>query len=82
MENKITSGTIARTIILAVALLNQVLVMRGVQTIAIADETINLFVANGATIIAAIMTWWKNNSFSKAALVGDTVKEAEKAKAP
>ena len=82
MENKITPGTIARTIILALALLNQVLVMRGVQTIPIADETVNAFIANGATIVTALVAWWKNNSFSKAALVGDTVKEAEKAKVP
>ena len=41
MENKITAGTIARTICLVLALVNQCLGMAGIQLIPIEDATIN-----------------------------------------
>lgn len=74
MDNKITSGTIARTVILALALVNQVLLMMGVQAIPIADEDINTIVSTLWTVVAALVAWWKNNSFTQAALIGDEAK--------
>lgn len=74
MDNKITSGTIARTAILALALVNQVLLMMGVQAIPIADEDINTIVSTFWTVVAALVAWWKNNSFTQAALIGDEAK--------
>lgn len=73
MENKITAGTIARTIILLLALVNQCLGMAGIQIIPIEDETINTLVSTAWTVVAALVTWWKNNSFTQAALAGDAV---------
>ena len=78
--NKISAGTIARTIVLALALLNQILVMAGIQTIPIADETINELVASAATIITALIAWWRNNSFTPAAIAGDRTKDRLKGK--
>ena len=77
--NKITSGTIARTIVLLLALVNQCLSMAGIQVIPIADEDINTLVTTLWTVIAAIVAWWKNNSFTKAARDGDAVMRQEKA---
>lgn len=71
MENKISAGTISRTIVLLLALVNQVLLMCGVQVIPISDEEINTIVSTSWTVIAALVAWWKNNSFSQAALAGD-----------
>lgn len=72
------AGTIARTIVLAIAIINQILVACGVNTIPIAEETVTEFVTLAFTIGAAIAAWWKNNSFTKAAIKGDKVKDAIK----
>lgn len=68
---KITAGTWARTIILALALTNQVLTLTGHSPIHIADEDVNLLVSTIFTIAASIASWWKNNSFTQAAIIGD-----------
>ena len=71
--NKITAGTIARTIILLLALVNQVLGMLGIQIIPIEDEVINTAVSTVWTVIAALAAWWKNNSFTVPALKADAM---------
>lgn len=77
--NKVTAGTIARTVVLALALINQCLVMAGVQTLPIQDEQVETLVTTGATVIMAVIAWWKNNSFTQAARVGDqAMREARK----
>ena len=55
---KISAGTIARTIVLAIALINQVLVAFGVNTIPIAEETMTEFITLAITIGAAVVAWW------------------------
>ena len=69
----ITSGTIARTIILVLALLNQILTATGHSVINISDESINTLISTGFTIVTAIVAWWKNNSFTQSALKADEV---------
>lgn len=76
--NKITSGAIARTIVLFLALVNQILAMCGIQTIPVAEGDINNLIATVFTIITALVAWWKNNSFTQAAIRGDEVKAALK----
>lgn len=76
---QISAGTIARTIVLALALVNQVLSASGHAVIPIEDATIETLVTTAFTVGAALVTWWKNNSFTAAALKGDEVmKEAKK----
>ena len=78
---KITSGTLARTIILALALINQVLSMCGIAVLPIEDAQVETIVTTLWTVIAAVVAWWKNNSFTQAALEGDklmhTLKDEE-----
>ena len=69
----ITSVTIARTIILVLALLNQILTATGHSVINISDESINTLISTGFTIVTAIVAWWKNNSFTQSALKADEV---------
>ena len=69
----ITSGTSARTIILVLALLNQILTAMGHSVINISDESINTLISTGFTIVTAIVAWWKNNSFTQSALKADEV---------
>lgn len=74
MKNtNITAGTIARTVILFLALLNQTLTIMGRPVLPIDDETITQFISLGATVVASAMAWWKNNSFTDAARRGDMV---------
>ena len=70
-ENKISAGTIARTIVLLLALVNQCLGMAGIQVIPIEDETVNTLVSTAWTVVAALVSWWKNNSFTKPAIEAD-----------
>lgn len=70
---QIATATIVRTVLLVLALLNQVLTISGHSPIPIEDETVNEFIATGSTIIIAIVTWWKNNSFTQAAIRADRV---------
>lgn len=71
--NNITAGTIARTIVLLLALANQVLAMCGKQVLNIADDDIYQVVSIVFTIGASAVAWWKNNSFSQTALKADKV---------
>ena len=80
MTNKISAGTIARTVVLLLALVNQVLSMLGIRSIPIADEDVNPLIATGWTIAASLAAWWKNNSFTQAALAGDALKDEIRAR--
>ena len=78
---KVSVGTIARTICLVLALINQILTATGHSMINIADDDINTLISTIFTIAAALAAWWKNNSFTKAALKADKVMKEEKANA-
>lgn len=60
----VDAATIARTIILLLGLANSILVMLGVDTIPIADETVNQLVALIWTIGASLWAWWKDNAIT------------------
>lgn len=70
---KVSAGTITRTIILMLALINQVLAVLGYNVIDISDDTINTMISTAITIVTAIVAWWKNNSFTQAAIEADAV---------
>ena len=74
----ISAGTIARTIILALAIINQVLTVTGHSPLPIEDEAITQLGSAACTIGAALVAWWKNNSFTQAALKGDGVMKRAK----
>ena len=67
----VSSGTIARTVVLALAMVNQILCIMGISPIPIDDEAIVELITTGAMIITALWAWWKNNSFSQAAIDAD-----------
>ena len=71
MNTNITAGTIARTICLALALTNQVLSATGHAVLPIEDAQVETLVTTGLTVAASIAAWWKNNSFTAAARIGD-----------
>ena len=79
MNTNITSGTIARTIILALALINQLLSATGHAVIPIEDATIEQLVSTSWTVLAAVWAWYKNNSFTAAAQEADVIMKDLKA---
>lgn len=70
---KVEVGTIIRTICLVLALVNQGLTMAGRSVLPISDEQVNQFVTLIVTIGASVWAWWKNNSFTQAALTADEI---------
>lgn len=68
---KASKGTIIRTVILALALINQILVTTGHSVIEISDEQITELLSLMFTVASAGVAWWKNNSFSKEAIKAD-----------
>lgn len=75
----VTPRTIGRTIILALALINQVLAVLGREQIPFVESDIYQFCTLAFTFVSAIWTYWKNNSWSKSAQNGDKVMWAEEA---
>ena len=79
--NGIKTETIARTIVLVLALLNQVLAIAGKGTLDIAESDIYQVCTLVATIVSTLCSWWKNNSFTPAAIAADeTLKELKEGK--
>lgn len=71
MEQKITAATIIRTIVLALALINQTLTAIGKNPLPFAENDVYEFLTLAVTIGASLWAWWKNNSFTKPALQAD-----------
>lgn len=76
--SNIKTDTIIRTVVLGISLINQIIVMCGLNPLPFADDEIYAFVSTLATVAVSIWSWWKNNSFTKAAQAADDVKSAIK----
>ena len=68
---KITKGTIIRTVLIMLVLLNRVLQHFGLSVLPVDEnaiaEAVNLIIE----ILAVLAAWWYNNSFSSAAKKAD-----------
>lgn len=80
MNSNITAGTIARTACLALALTNQILSATGHPVLPIEDTQLESLITTGLTVAASLAAWWKNNSFTPAARIGDQHMKAAKGK--
>ena len=78
LNNKISAGTIARTACLLLALTNQILSACGKPVLPIESATVEQLVTAGCTTVAALISWWYNNSYTQAALAGDAEYERQK----
>lgn len=78
MNLKISAGTVARTACLLLALTNQVLSACGKPVLPIESQTVEQLVTASITTVAALVAWWKNNSFTTAALEADKTYEKVK----
>lgn len=71
----IKSDTIARTIVLALALINQVLAIVGKEALPFTEDGVYQICTLIATLVTSGVAWWKNNSFSQAAIEADELKK-------
>ena len=71
----IKKETIIRTVVLVLALVNQILTSMGYSIIPIDDDMITELLSLLFTIGASLWAWWKNNSFTKNAIEADKVLE-------
>ena len=78
MKKKISAGTLTRTAALGLALTNQLLSAAGKPLLPIDNAQLEQMISAGFTVGAALAAWWKNNSFTQAALAADEVYEQKK----
>lgn len=67
----VSAGTSARTVVLALALTNQVLSALGKPVLPIESAQLEQIVTTGITTVAALVAWWQNNSFTPEAIKAD-----------
>lgn len=72
MKAKISSNTIIRTVVLVVTLINQVLTMLGKNPIPFSEDQVYEALTAVFTVAASLWAWWKNNSFTPAAIEADS----------
>ena len=71
MKKRIETGTIIRTVALAFALLNQILTLFGKSPLPFTNEEFTEGFSVLLTVCASLCAWWKNNSFTQAAIEAD-----------
>lgn len=68
---KCSKETWIRTAVLAVSLINQILTVFGKNPLPFSDEAVYEGISVLLTTGASLWAWWKNNSFSAAAVAAD-----------
>ncbi len=63
--------TLIRTVVLAVALINQILTVWGKNPLPFSEDALYEGLSMAATAAAGLWAWWKNNSFTAAAVEAD-----------
>jgi SPP1 family holin len=71
----IKKETIIRTVVLALALVNQILTACGISVIPVDDAQVTELLSLIFTIGASVWAWWENNSFTKEAIAADELLE-------
>ena len=71
LNNKISAGTIARTAVLALALINQLLSALGKPVLPIESAQLEQLISTGFSTVSALVNWWFNNSFTREAIQAD-----------
>jgi len=71
MTKNISTGTIVRTLCLILALANQLLSAFGKSPLPIDNAQLEQLVTGLITVVAALVNWWENNSFTPEAIEAD-----------
>ena len=62
---------IVRLVVLIILLVNQALIVFGLNPLPFSEEQIYEAVSSVATVVVALWAWWKNNSITKEAQQAD-----------
>lgn len=79
MNTQVSKETIARTVVLIVALVNQFLTIFGWNPLPFSNEAVYEGMSLLLTTGASLWAWWKNNSFTPEAIAADKMKDELKA---
>lgn len=77
---KPTKGTITRTAVLVVSIVNLVLNATGHSTLPFTSAEVSGAIADIFMIVASLVAWWKNQSFTEEAVLSDMWLRKMKAK--
>jgi len=80
MYQPIQKDTIIRTVIAFVVIINTVLTLFDKNPLPYSTEEIEVAVAAVLDVVTTIWVWWKNNSFTVAARIGDETMKYQKRK--
>lgn len=78
MYTPIKKETIIRTIVLIIAIINNILTLLGKNPFPYTADEIENAVAIIFTVVATLWAWWKNNSFTLPARLGDQEMERQR----
>ena len=78
MYTPIKKETIIRTIVLVIAIINNILTLLGKNPFPYTADEIANAVAIIFTVVATLWAWWKNNSFTLPARLGDQEMERQR----
>lgn len=68
----VSPHTWARSVCFIIALINQALATFGKEALPFAENDVYQLVSLIATVATGLVAWWKNNSFTDAAIKADT----------
>lgn len=71
MKVKITKGTLIRTAVLAIVIINMILKQMGLDLINVTESQIGDFIEMLISVATIIVAWWENNSVSQNAIRAD-----------
>lgn len=74
----ISKGTIVRSVMLLVGVVNTVCVLFGWSPVELDESLVYEAVSTAYMVVVTAWSWWKNNSFSHAAVSADSVKNMMK----
>lgn len=70
---KVDVGTVIRTVLLALALLNQTLVLSGFSPLPFEDAQVENLITIVFTVVTSAWAWWKNNAITRNARKADAL---------
>ena len=79
MLKNVSKRTIIRTAVFMLGLINQILTMTGHNVLPINDKQLSQTISDIWVIVSGIIVWWKNNSFTSAAIDADAYMKELKA---
>lgn len=75
---QVAPGTWVRLALLVASLINMSLKVFGAESVSVGNETVEKAVTVVIMVITALMAYWKNNSFTEAAIAADEVMQSLK----